>query len=160
MVEMKARLIEAGTHRILIEPATWRDLNALRHLERVCFPKDAWPLLDLIGILTFPNVVRLKAVVGGEMVGFVAADVKRLQGLAWIATIGVLPEYRRRGIGNELLIAVEGLVDVPRIRLSVRVSNEPAIRLYEQLGYVRYDTWPAYYQDGEAAIVLQKDRQR
>ena len=44
-----------------IQPATWRDLNSLRHLERLCFPKDAWPLLDLVGVLTLPNVVRLKA---------------------------------------------------------------------------------------------------
>ena len=30
--------------------------------ERACFGKDAWPLLDLIAVLTFVDVVRLKAV--------------------------------------------------------------------------------------------------
>ncbi len=49
---------------VAIEPATLRDLGALRHLEQVCFPKDAWPLLDLIGVLTFRGVMRLKAVNG------------------------------------------------------------------------------------------------
>jgi len=86
-----------------IQPATWRDMNSLRHLERLCFPKDAWPLLDLVGVLTLPNVVRLKAEADGLMVGFVAGDIRPSQHLAWIATIGVLPDYRGRGIGRRLL---------------------------------------------------------
>ena len=84
------------------------DLNeVLRQLESVCFPKDAWPLLDMLGVLTLPNVVRLKAVVGEQMVGFIAGDIRRVENVAWIATIGVLPEYRRRGIGTALLQACE-----------------------------------------------------
>jgi ribosomal protein S18 acetylase RimI-like enzyme len=141
----------------IIEPATWRDLNGLRQLEQICFPRDAWPLWDLIGVLTFPNVGRLKAVSDGQLVGFIAADIRRSEGQAWIATIGVLPEYRRQGIGTALLIACETSLVVPRIRLSVRLSNEPAIHLYSRLGYQRAGTWPRYYADGEDALVLEKD---
>jgi ribosomal-protein-alanine N-acetyltransferase len=143
---------------VSIEPATWRDLNALRALEQVCFPQDAWPLLDLIGVLALPNVIRLKAQDDGKMVGFVAADIRRSQGLAWIATIGVLPEFRRRGIGAALLEACEARLNIPRIRLSVRASNSPAIRLYTRLGYHRYGSWPRYYSDGEDALILEKER--
>jgi len=143
---------------VSIEPATWRDLNALRALEQVCFPQDAWPLLDLIGVLALPNVIRLKAQDDGKMVGFVAADIRRSRGLAWIATIGVLPEFRRRGIGAALLEACEARLNIPRIRLSVRASNSPAIRLYTRLGYHRYGTWPRYYSDGEDALILEKER--
>ena len=75
----------------LIQEASWRDLNALRQLEKVCFPKDHWPLLDLIGVLSFPNVVRLKAMAGGRMVGFIGVDVRPRQKLAWVATICVMP---------------------------------------------------------------------
>lgn len=143
--------------RATIEPATWRDLNALRHLEQVCFPQDAWPLWDLIGVLTFPNVFRIKASVNGQMAGFIAADLHRSENLAWIATIGVLPEYRRQGIGTALLTAVEEQITASSIRLSVRVSNHPALNLYNQLGYSRYGTWPHYYADGEDALVLEKN---
>ncbi len=139
-----------------IEAANWHDLNALRHVEKVCFPKDAWPLLDLIGILTFPNIVRLKAVSDGQMVGFVAGDIKRSERLAWIATIGVLPEYRGRGIGAELLRACEAKLDVPVIRLVVRQSNDTAIRLYERFGYGLLGTWRKYYSDGEDGTVMEK----
>src|SRR3990172_6226569 len=115
----QAELVAPGS-KVIIEPANWRDLNALRAMEPVCFPKDAWPLWDLIGVLTLPNVMRLKAVVNSRMVGFIAGDIRRAEKLAWIATIGVLPEYRQRGIGAALLQACEERLDVPRIRLSVR----------------------------------------
>jgi ribosomal-protein-alanine N-acetyltransferase len=128
----------------------------LRHLEQVCFPKDSWPLLDLIGVLTLPNIVRLKVVCNDQMVGFVAGDIKRAEGAVWIATIGVLPEYRRQGVGAALLQAVEAGTDLLRIKLNVRASNLPAIRLYENLGYRHSNTWRGYYQDGEDALVFEK----
>jgi ribosomal protein S18 acetylase RimI-like enzyme len=143
---------------VSIELASLRDLNALRHVEQVCFPKDAWPLMDLIGVLTFPGVIRLKALSDKHMVGFIAGDVRRLEGVAWIATVGVLPEFRGRGIGSALLGACEERIRVGRIRLCVRVSNDTAIRLYEQRGYLRVGEWSRYYQDGESALVMEKKK--
>lgn len=141
-----------------ITAASIRDLNALNKFEHVCFGKDAWPILDLIAVLTFPDVVRLKAVEDGHMIGFAAGDMQNPDGLAWIATIGIDPQYRRRGIGRELLRACEARLKGGRIRLSVRASNDVAIRLYEQEGYRRIDIWRAYYNDGESAIVMEKER--
>jgi ribosomal protein S18 acetylase RimI-like enzyme len=138
--------------------ATVLDLNALSKLERACFQQDAWPMLDLIAVLTFPDIVRLKAVEDGQMIGFVAGDNRSSDGLSWIATIGILPEYRRRGIGRELLRACEAKLKTGRIRLSVRASNAGAIGLYEQEGYEHREVWPGYYSDGEAAIVMEKER--
>ena len=141
---------------VIVEPSTWRDLSALRNLERVCFPLDTWPLMDLVGVLAFPGVLRLKATQDGEMIGFIAADIRRLQNVAWIATLGVLPAFRRQGIGSILLNSCEDQLSVPRIRLSVRASNQPAQRLYSRFGYVRHDVWRRYYSDGEDALVLEK----
>ena len=144
--------------QVLIELATWRDLNPVRELEKVCFPQDAWPLWDIIGVLTLPNVVRLKATIGGKMVGFIAGDIRPHEKAAWIATIGVMPEFRRRGIGVALLRHCEAHLRqrVPRVRLCVRASNEPAIRLYQGEGYQQNGLWPRYYQDGEDAVVMDK----
>lgn len=143
---------------ILLEPASLRDLLPLRSLERACFPNDAWPLLDLIGVLTLPNIVRLKAVHQGELVGFIAGDIRRSEGVAWIATFCVSPEYRERGIGKLLLETCEKRLPMNTIRLSVRASNQIAISLYENAGYSKVNEWPRYYQDGEAAIVMEKRR--
>ena len=139
-----------------IVTANIRDLNALRKLESACFEKDGWPLFDLIAVLTFPDVVRLKAVKEGKMVGFVAGDPRPSQGFSWIATIGVLPEYQRKGIGRALLLSCEAQLKTPRLRLSVRSSNQAAITLYEREGYRTMDIWKAYYNDGEDAIVMEK----
>ena len=141
-----------------LEPANLRDLSALRHVEQVSFPLDAWPLLDLIGVLTYPGVVRIKAVVAKQMVGFIAGDVRRSEGLAWIATLAVLPEYRGHGIGSSLLTTCERQISLNRIRLCVRTSNLGAIRLYERFGYTRVGEWSRYYNDGETALVMEKKK--
>ena len=139
-----------------ILPATLRDLGPLRRIEQACFLKDAWPLLDLLAVLTWPEVVRLKAVEEGQMIGFIAGDPRPSEHLAWIATVGVLPEYQRRGIGRTLLRECEKRLTQPRIRLCVRVSNQPAILLYQEEGYLEMDTWREYYNDKENALVMEK----
>ena len=96
-----------------ILPATLRDLGSLRRIEQACFPKDAWPLLDLMAVLTWPEVIRLKAVADGQMVGFIAGDPRRTEGVAWIATLGVLPDYRRQGIARALLQECEKKLNAP-----------------------------------------------
>ncbi len=141
---------------MIIETATWRDLNALRQIEKECFPKDAWPLWDLVGVLSLPHIVRLKAVMEERMVGFIAADQRPGETLAWIATVAVLPEFQRRGIGRALILDCEKRMDVLAMRLSVRMSNELAIRLYRSLDYKAIEVWPGYYHDHEDALVMEK----
>lgn len=128
----------------------------MRHLEQVCFPKDNWPLLDIIAILTLPNIIRLKAVIDSEMVGFIAGDRRPPKGVAWIATLGVLPAHRHQGIGSALLSACEERIPDPRVRLTVRRNNETAQSLYKRCGYDMVGTWQRYYQDGSDALVFEK----
>ncbi len=140
-----------------IQTASLRDLGALRKLEKACFDKDAWPLLDLIAVLTWPDVIRLKAMEDGEMIGFVAGDPRRSNGEAWISTIGVDPRFQRRGIGRALLHACEAQVKLPRMKLTVRMSNHAAISLYEKEGYHTLDIWKGYYSDGEDGLMMVKN---
>jgi ribosomal-protein-alanine N-acetyltransferase len=142
--------------RFDIIPANWRDLSALRRIEKECFPLDAWPLFDLIAVLTFSNVVRLKAVVKDQIVGFVAGERRHGENVGWIATIAVLPEFQHNGIATALMDDCERKLDVTRIRLSVREGNAAAIHLYEESGYRRIGRWSSYYQDGSDAIVYEK----
>ncbi|HEU0291635.1 MAG TPA: GNAT family N-acetyltransferase [Anaerolineales bacterium] len=139
-----------------IEAANLMDLGALRHLENVCFGNDAWPLLDLIAVLTWPDVIRLKATESGEMIGFIAGDPRQSNGAVWIATIAVDPRFRRRGIGSALMLECERRVSMPVIKLTARISNQGAIRMYESLGYRTSDIWRAYYSDGEDGLVMSK----
>jgi GNAT superfamily N-acetyltransferase len=54
----------------------------------------------------------------------------------WIGGLAVVPEARRRGIGRALLEAVLEVAPAT-VSLEVLVQNEPAIRLYESLGFER-----------------------
>ena len=141
-----------------IVTANLLDLNSLRHLEKICFPKDAWPILDLISVLSFSGVIRLKAVEKDEMIGFIAGDPHPREGISWIATICVLPEQRGRGVGRALLQTCEDNLPTDNIHLCVRISNEEAIRMYKMAGYSTIDTWKKYYLDGEDGIIMEKKK--
>ena len=139
-----------------IQQASWRDLFALGALEKVCFEQDAWPLLELVGVLTFPGVVRLRAVAADEMVGFIAGDPRRNDKTGWILTLGVLPGWRRKGIAGGLLSKCEQLMGMPRVKLTVRRNNLSALQLYHKMGYEQVDIWSRYYHNGEDGLVLEK----
>jgi ribosomal-protein-alanine N-acetyltransferase len=143
-----------------IMPAGLGDLQALRVLEKECFQLDAWPLIDLLVVLTFPHYTRFKATLNGEMVGFAAAEMNAEKNIGWIITIGVSPVHRRRGLARRLLHACEAKLKVPWMRLSVRKSNWSALRLYDEEGFIHIDTWKQYYVDGEDAFILEKKIQR
>lgn len=77
-----------------------------------------------------------------------------------ILDIAVDPARQGLGLGRLLLetvIAVAATVGVKRIVLEVRVSNEPALRLYQKLGFIRAGRRPDYYEDnGEDAWIMAK----
>jgi ribosomal protein S18 acetylase RimI-like enzyme len=54
----------------------------------------------------------------------------------WIGGIAVVPPARRQGIGRRLLVEVLELAPA-KVTLEVLEQNEPAIRLYEDLGFER-----------------------
>jgi len=141
---------------INIETASLKDLNNLRELEKICFPIDNWPLLDLIGVLTIPGIIRVKATFIEDFVGFIAGNVSNKESTGWITTIAVHPEFQNRGIAQRLLLECENRMSVDKIKLTVRKSNSKAIRLYEKNGYFQNEIWNSYYIDGEDAILFQK----
>jgi len=100
----------------------------------------------------------MKAIVDERVVGFIIGDRRRGNSLGWISSLGVHPDYRRRGIARSLLVACEGELATPRTRLTLRCTNEAALRLYQQMGYVEIDIWKRYYRRGEDAIVMEKVR--
>lgn len=142
-----------------IQPADWRDYTQLHHLTKLCFnAQDVWPFWDLIGALTLPGFVRLKAVDEGQMVGFLGGEREPAKRRGWITTLAVSPDYRRLGIARALLHMGENHLAMPVIRLSVRASNLGAVRLYESVGYQVVDRWGRYYAGGEDALVFEKRR--
>ena len=140
-----------------IERATWRDVRALAQLDRRCFsPIDAYAWYEFLQLCVWPGLITLKAVQARELIGFVAGDPRRHEGHTIVVTVAVDPDFRRRGIGEQLLRAVEARSVLPRLQLMVRISNLSALRLYHKLNYAIVETWPRYYEDGEDAYVMEK----
>ena len=139
-----------------IAPASWRDLGTIRELEKICFPLDAWPWLDMVGVLTLPSIVRHKATLGDRVGGFVAGDVRRYNNIGWIATICVHPNFRGQGLGGRLMQACEEGMGMPKVKLSVRESNRDAIEMYLRYGYTQVGVWRKYYKGGENGVVMEK----
>ena len=77
-----------------------------------------------------------------------------------VLNVCVAPEARRRGVAEALMLELERrllLKGVEKITLEVRASNEPALRLYEKLGYARVGLRKGYYEKPrEDALILQK----
>ena len=139
-----------------IQTASWRDLRPIVALEKICFGRDSWPWMEILAALSLPGTIRLKAERNEEIIGFVIGDRRARKDVGWVASIGVHPTYRRRGIGRRLLAACEQQLGSARIRLSLRRSNEQALALYRQVGYAQVGVWPEYYRDGEDALVMER----
>lgn len=144
------------TTPFIVVPASWRDLWAVRRVENLCFNDDAWPLPDIMAVLVWPGIIRLKAAIGTTLVGFASAETRGRVG--WITTLGVLPDYRRKGIARFLLLKCENYLNSQRVQLCVRRSNISAQQLYLQMDYRQIDVWKRYYRGGEDALVMEKDR--
>ena len=75
--------------------------------------------------------------------------------------IAVTPQYRRQGVAQALVEAlVAHLKERENISLTleVRVSNAPAIALYNKLGFEQVGRRPRYYTNPrEDGLILRKE---
>lgn len=74
-----------------------------------------------------------------------------------VVSVAVVEEHRRKGLGKALMQeATSGMVarKIDEIYLEVRVSNEQAVKLYENLGLSIKTKIRGYYRDGEDAYLM------
>lgn len=68
----------------------------------------------------------------GKMLSIPAVKGERSGYVDFIATS---PEYRRKGVGGQLLTFAEAGLDFDELYLDVLMDNLPAVSLYEKMGY-------------------------
>jgi [ribosomal protein S18]-alanine N-acetyltransferase len=134
------------------------DLPEIEVIEQRAY-KTPWSRSMFASELAKGTSICLGAFEGDQLVGYV---VNSRYVDAWhIMNVAVAPERQRRGIATALL---ERLFELTRhderrgFTLEVRVSNDGAIRLYEDLGFEARGIRRGYYTDNrEDALIMWKD---
>lgn len=142
------------------------DLQSIMYINRTCLPENYTPEFFVYHFREFPDGF-LVAEMDNSIVGYIMTRVDRgfdyysshraFAEKGHVISLAVLPHVRRMGIGKSLLSrAVEAIKkrDVKEVYLEVRVSNTPAINLYQKLGFKIMRRVPRYYADGEDAYVM------
>jgi ribosomal protein S18 acetylase RimI-like enzyme len=146
-------------HYRLFEPDDFDDLYAI---EEICFqPPERFSRRYLRELTNSPNAVTWIAEEQGSARGFAIVEwAEQISGvMAYIATIEVLPGFRGRGIGAELLRRLEGSANAEHaiaIWLHVDEENGAAITLYERLGYRNTGRADHYYARNRPAAIYAK----
>ena len=122
------------------------DVAAVAALEAQIFSMP-WSAAGFADTLPREDVIFLVAYEQDELLGYVGIYCTLDEGE--ITNVAVAPAARRRGIARALLTELKQQLacrNVARIVLEVRVSNEPAIRLYEQLGFSMLGVRKNFYE--------------
>ena len=126
------------------------DFATLCEIDRTCFPPGvAYPPQDLAYWLRQPGAFAMVAEdeQQGRVAGFVLARALATHG-GHIVTIDLLPEYRRGGLGTELMERAHARLKemgAQRVRLETSVENAAAIAFFNRLGYQATRLIPRYY---------------
>jgi len=143
---------------IKIEPMTHMHVQEVAQIEKHCF-SDAWSSLSITAELHNPLSLWLVAMDGQTLVGYIGSQTVLPE--SDMMNLAVLPQYRRCGIARLLVQSlIEALSEkgVDSLTLEVRVSNTPAIALYEKLGFLPVGRRPNYYHNPkEDALIMRKE---
>lgn len=127
-------------------------------MERQCF-SDPWSEKSVASELDNPLSLWLVAETEGAVAGYVGSQT--VLDSADMMNLAVFPNFRRQGIAERLvngLMEALGEKGVKSLLLEVRISNEPAKRLYQKLGFEIVGKRPGYYEKPrEDALILRKE---
>lgn len=142
---------------ILIRLLEKSDIDEIVELEEICFPEDPWSRASFETEIDNPLSVFFVArdEETGRMMGY--GGMWLMHDVADITNIAVHPDYRREGIGRELLnllIQIAKENKMTAITLEVRESNVPAQKLYESAEFVHCGVRKRYYQGREDARIM------
>lgn len=154
--------VDANDDDVYVREAVRADLLAVYRIEKASFPQP-WPFSSFERFLDTPGFLVAErpetGALDGGVVGYIVADTVPSHGnpLGHVKDIAVHPDCRGEGIGKRLLsraLDALGAQNASSVKLEVRESNDPAIRLYRQFGFEHRKRIPGYYEDGEDALVM------
>ena len=142
---------------IFITKMTKDDIDEVSTIEAEAYGKHHWSKSSFYDEMS-NNLAKYYVAKNsdGELVGY--AGTWHIIDEGHITTIAVKNEFLRNHVGEALIhqIIEDCYKDgVKYLTLEVRVSNEPAIKLYEKYGFQSLGTRKGYYQDNnEDALIM------
>lgn len=143
---------------MMIIPMNKDHVAQVAALERQCFA-DPWSEGSIASELDNPLSLWLVAEQDGAVCGYVGSQTVLDE--TDMMNIAVRPDCRRHGIAaaliDELIVRLKERGS-HILRLEVRVSNAPAIALYDSLGFTQLGIRKNYYRNPkENALILGKE---
>lgn len=139
-------------------PATPADLSALLAMED-SFPTDRLSRRSFRYLLTQGHTDVLVYEEEQKICGNVIVLYRKHSLAGRLYSLVVHPQYQRKGIARALLKGAEAQArgrGCKMTRLEVRADNQAAINLYLANDYVITRCKEGYYEDGSAALCMQK----
>ncbi|MBQ3598692.1 MAG: GNAT family N-acetyltransferase [Clostridia bacterium] len=133
---------------IKILPLTKDKIPAAAVLEKECLD-TAWSENAISEFLSSDTAVYLYCETEGVLSGILSATL--LFGEAEIENIAVSPDFRRRGIGKDLVNALKEKCE--KIFLLVKEDNYGAIAFYASMGFVKTGVRRRYYHGKDAYVM-------
>lgn len=133
------------------------DIDALSRIEQESFSMP-WSAQDFEDLLKRDYCVYLVAKAEEKVIG--CAGMTDVCNVGNIDNVVVAKEYRGRGVAQKLvseLLKVGKERGITAFTLEVRVSNAPAIHIYEKAGFVSEGIRPGFYErPREDAMIMWK----
>jgi ribosomal-protein-alanine N-acetyltransferase len=155
--EMMEAPAEPGS--VTIRRLAYGDLPSVISIERRSFPTP-WSLAMFVLELSKPSGICLAAEDQNGLIGYLVCA--RYDEVWHLMNVAISSDHRRLGIASELIdrLFEEAGTDA-RFTLEVRVSNLPAIAMYEGIGFRSAGRRRRYYHDnGEDALIMWLARER
>ncbi|MGH9597316.1 MAG: GNAT family N-acetyltransferase [Edaphobacter sp.] len=127
------------------------DLDAMFRLDEACFAEEfRFSRESMQEFAEQSNAIVRVAESGGKIIGFVIVHIEQVasERRAYVVTLDVAQEWRRKGLAGRLIGEVETWVlntGVSWMQLHAFTGNTGAIRFYERMGYERIRTRRGFY---------------
>lgn len=139
-----------------VQEASIAHAQLLASMHAQCFNTGAqWDQTAITALLSSSGVHAGIVMEEDQPAGFIM--LRTVVDEAEILTVCVLPEYRKRGLAQQLLAWGAQIAQhkgAQNLFLEVSVNNQSARTLYEKQGFEKLGLRKKYYEDGSDALVL------
>ena len=148
--------MENRLEEISICPMSETDLDEVLSIEADSFPRP-WIRNHFLDELNSPHAFPLVAFgPDNRVIGYICPMLVIDEG--HILDVAVDKVFRGKGVGR--MLVERALQDCRAngaefVSLEVRISNQSAIRLYENVGFIKTGRRKAYYENGEDALLME-----